>query len=65
MTALRMRARDFLSEDELVVVRERFTWKGAALIVHAGDPWKNKEFSIEMRAQILNKRGVERRILPG
>jgi fatty acid desaturase len=35
MTALRMRARDFLSEDELVVVRERFTWKGAALIVHA------------------------------
>src|SRR5215468_127816 len=35
MTALRMRARDFLSEDELVDVRERFTWKGAALIVHA------------------------------
>ena len=35
MTALRMRARDFLSEDELVAVRERFTWKGAALIVHA------------------------------
>src|SRR3954452_19159864 len=35
MTALRMRARDFLSEDELVSVRERRTWKGAALIVHA------------------------------
>src|SRR5215813_2436871 len=35
MTALRMRARDFLSEDELVDVRERFTWKGAALIAHA------------------------------
>jgi fatty acid desaturase len=35
MTALRMRARDFLSEDELVAVRERSTWKGVALIVHA------------------------------
>ncbi|MGY4223569.1 fatty acid desaturase [Bradyrhizobium sp. USDA 4503] len=35
MTALRMRARDFLTEDELVAVRERTTWKGAALIVHA------------------------------
>jgi fatty acid desaturase len=35
MTALRMRARDFLSEDELVEVRERWTWKGAALIAHA------------------------------
>jgi fatty acid desaturase len=35
MTALRMRARDFLSEDELIAVRERSTWKGAALIVHA------------------------------
>ena len=35
MTALRMRARDFLTEDELVAVRERSTWKGAALIVHA------------------------------
>ncbi len=35
MTALRMRARDFLSEDQLVAVRERFTWKGVALIVHA------------------------------
>ena len=35
MTALRMRARDFLSEDELIAVRERSTWKGVALIVHA------------------------------
>jgi fatty acid desaturase len=35
MTALRMRARDFLSEDELVAVRERRTWKGVALIAHA------------------------------
>ena len=35
MTALRMRARDFLSEDELVSVRQRFTWKGIALIAHA------------------------------
>src|SRR4029077_12815775 len=35
MTALRMRARDFLSEDELADVRQRYTWKGAALIVHA------------------------------
>ena len=35
MTALRMRARDVLSEDELVAVRERFTWKGVAMIVHA------------------------------
>lgn len=35
MTALRMRARDFLSEDELVAVRERSTWKGVAMIVHA------------------------------
>jgi hypothetical protein len=35
MTALRMRARDVLSEDELVTVRERVTWKGIALIVHA------------------------------
>lgn len=35
MTALRMRARDFLSEDELVALRERFTWKGVALIAHA------------------------------
>ncbi|NEU97664.1 fatty acid desaturase family protein [Bradyrhizobium uaiense] len=35
MTALRMRARDFLTEDELVAVRERTTWKGVALIAHA------------------------------
>jgi fatty acid desaturase len=35
MTALRMRARDVLSEDELVAVRERFTWKGVAMIMHA------------------------------
>ena len=35
MTALRMRARDFLSEDELIAVRQRSTWKGAALIAHA------------------------------
>ncbi len=35
MTALRMRARDFLSEDELIAVRERSTWKGVAMIVHA------------------------------
>ena len=35
MTALRMRARDFLTEDQLIDVRTRSTWKGAALIVHA------------------------------
>jgi len=35
MTALRMRARDFLTEEQLVAVRRRSTWKGAALIVHA------------------------------
>lgn len=35
MTALRMRARDFLTEDQLIAVRERSTWKGAAMIVHA------------------------------
>ncbi|MEH2589308.1 fatty acid desaturase [Bradyrhizobium sp. AZCC 1721] len=35
MTALRMRARDFLTEDQLVAVRQRVTWKGAALIAHA------------------------------
>ena len=35
MTALRMRARDFLTEDQLIAVRERSTWKGVALIVHA------------------------------
>src|SRR5437899_3400975 len=35
MTALRMRARNFLNEDQLIAVRQRVTWKGAALIVHA------------------------------
>ena len=35
MTALRMRARDFLTEDQLIAIRRRSTWKGAALIVHA------------------------------
>ena len=35
MTALRMRARDFLNEDQLIAVRERVTWKGIALIAHA------------------------------
>src|SRR5438045_2032991 len=35
MTALRMRARDFLTEDQLIAVRRRSTWKAAALIVHA------------------------------
>ena len=35
MTALRMRARDFLTDDQLADVRQRVTWKGAALIAHA------------------------------
>ena len=35
MTALRMRARDFLNEDQLVSIRRRSTWKGVWLIVHA------------------------------
>ncbi|ANW02556.1 fatty acid desaturase family protein [Bradyrhizobium icense] len=35
MTALRMRARDFLSEEELITVRQRVTWKGVAMIAHA------------------------------
>lgn len=35
MTALRMRARDFLTEDQLVAVRTRSSWKGLALIAHA------------------------------
>jgi fatty acid desaturase len=35
MTALRMRARDFLTEDQLIDVRQRVTWKGVALIAHA------------------------------
>ncbi len=35
MTALRMRARAFLSEQELIEVRTRVTWKSVALIAHA------------------------------
>src|SRR5213592_1526352 len=35
MTALRMRARDFLNEDQLIAVRQRGRWKGMALIAHA------------------------------
>jgi fatty acid desaturase len=35
MTALRMRARDFLTDEQLVDVRRRVTWKGVALIAHA------------------------------
>jgi fatty acid desaturase len=35
MTALRMRARDFLNEDQLIAIRQRVTWKGIALIAHA------------------------------
>lgn len=35
MTALRMRARDFMTDAELVEVRTRSPWKGIALIVHA------------------------------
>src|SRR5256886_4771156 len=35
MTALRMRARGFLNEDQLIAVRQRVTWKGMALIAHA------------------------------
>src|SRR6187455_1039519 len=35
MTALRMRARDFLTDGELADVRQRVTWKGVALIAHA------------------------------
>jgi fatty acid desaturase len=35
MTALRMRARAFLTEQELIEVRTRVTWKSVALIVHA------------------------------
>jgi fatty acid desaturase len=35
MTALRIRARDVLTEDELIAVRQRKTWKGVALIAHA------------------------------
>ena len=32
MTALRMRARDVLRRTKLVAVRERFTWKGVAMM---------------------------------
>jgi fatty acid desaturase len=35
MTALRMRARDLMTEQELVEVRTRSTWKSMALITHA------------------------------
>src|SRR3569833_3483087 len=35
MTALRMRARDFQTDEQLADVRQRVTWKGVALIVHA------------------------------
>src|SRR5260370_24270572 len=35
MTALRMRARNFLTEQELIEVRTRVTWKSILLIAHA------------------------------
>lgn len=35
MTALRIRARDILTDDQLVEVRTRSSWKGIALIAHA------------------------------
>ena len=35
MTAIRMLARDIMSEEQLAAVRERSTWRGIALIVHA------------------------------
>ena len=35
MTALRIRARDLMTEQELVEVRTRSTWKSVALIAHA------------------------------
>ncbi len=35
MTALRIRARDLLTEEQLIAVRHRSTWKGVALIAHA------------------------------
>jgi fatty acid desaturase len=35
MTALRIRARDLMTEEELVEVRTRSTWKSVALIAHA------------------------------
>ena len=35
MTALRIRARDFLTEPELIELRTRRDWKSLALIAHA------------------------------
>ena len=35
MTALRMRARDLLTDDQLIEVRTKSSWKGIALIAHA------------------------------
>ena len=35
MTALRIRPRDLMTEQELIEVRTRFTWKSVALIAHA------------------------------
>ncbi|HTF74662.1 MAG TPA: fatty acid desaturase, partial [Bradyrhizobium sp.] len=35
MTALRIRARDLMTEQELIEVRARSTWKSVALIAHA------------------------------
>jgi fatty acid desaturase len=35
MTALRIRARDLMTEPELIEVRTRSTWRAAALILHA------------------------------
>src|SRR5215831_18793103 len=35
MTALRIRARELLTEDQLIAVRRRSTWKAASLIAHA------------------------------
>jgi fatty acid desaturase len=35
MTALRMRARNFLTEQELIELRTRATWKSILLVVHA------------------------------
>lgn len=35
MTALRIRARDLLTDQELIEVRTRATWKGVAMVAHA------------------------------
>src|SRR5260221_488455 len=35
MTALRIRARDLMTDQDLIEVRTRFTWKSVALIAHA------------------------------